>query len=135
MLTIPNATKVELSNGLVVANFSSPHPFNFEDGTVLEACSPERARALMLVATEIESVVEVRGRQVIDIDLSFSMTPTVEQELSELCLDESIDIVLVPLPVLQCARARSARSINRKVRGIRVADRVTKAIHINRFCV
>lgn len=127
-------TTCTLSNGLVVANFSSPHEFKFEDGTILPACSAGRAKRLMLVAEESESTMTVNGCTIVDLELTFKMSQVVEQELSEMCLDDSIDIVLVPLPVLQCARELKVGWIERKARAIRVKDRVTKEIHIDRFC-
>lgn len=35
--TTPVGQITKLSNGLRVANFSSPHPFTFEDGSVIPA--------------------------------------------------------------------------------------------------
>lgn len=128
---------VELSNGLKVINFSSPHPFNFEDGTILPACSAKRAQSLMLKAEERES--RSLCLRWTDIDLEFKMSEPVRHELM-VCCYEQVDIVLVPLPVLQLARKirlphEHARIIQQKVRGIRVKDRVTKEIYIDRFCL
>ena len=44
MITTQAPTAI-LSNGVGVANFSSPHPFNFTDGTVLDRCDSERVAA------------------------------------------------------------------------------------------
>ena len=41
-----------LKNGLRVANFSSPHPFTFTDGTIIPAVEDEKARNLMLEVKE-----------------------------------------------------------------------------------
>ncbi len=45
---------------------------------------------------------------------------------------EDIDVVLVPFPVMTALKDAGI-SIG-KARVIRVADRVTKMIHIDRFC-
>lgn len=120
---------ITLTNGLRIANFSSPHPFTFVSGEVLPACSPERAKRLLLEAKEVARPSPC-GRWT-DIDLSFRLSPEVEEELQRLELRQDIDIVLVPLPVLQASRALAWAT---KVRGLRAADRVTKEIHSDRFC-
>lgn len=128
---------VTLKNGLKVANFSSPHPFTFEDGTVLEACSPERARALMLIAEEIE--MEQEGWT--DIALSFKLSPEVKGALMVASRLDYLDIVLVPLPVRKAIDEAveldgfGAILRNDIFRTIRVKDRVTKEIYCDRFCV
>jgi len=124
-------TRTILKNGLRVVNFSSPHPFKFEDDSVLEACSADRAKGLMLKSVEAVERALVNGVEITDISLSFLMSPVVEEELERLEGDDSIDIIIVPLPVLQCCRGTGFK----KVRGIRVADRVTKSVHTDRFCV
>ncbi len=74
---------VELSNGLVVANFSSPHSFTFTTGEVLGACAGERAKALMLESEEIETTRAVGLKhQWTDIELKFSMSAAVEATTS-----------------------------------------------------
>lgn len=126
MCTFPVIT---LSNGIRVANFSSPHEFNFLTGEVLEACSPEHAKAMMLNAEEIE---RPNGRW-IDIELSFAMSDAVRAGLEEACrLD--VDIVLVPFPVMQSVKETDCEHLLAKIRVVRVADRATKAIYSDRFC-
>lgn len=120
-------TKVTLSNGLVVANFSSNHPFTFEDGTVLPACSDERCRALMLEATEVETP----RNKWIDISLSYNMTNEVWNETCKM-LNHPIDIIIVPLPVLMAWKEGGNHT--GKLRTGRVIDRVTKTLSISKFC-
>lgn len=130
--------RVTLSNGITVANFSSPHPFNFTTGEILSGCNAERARLLMLESEEI-SVPNPKGWT--DIDLRFAMSNGVMVELEQTCGRGDVDIVLVPLPVLQCIRQVASKSndgwplVTKKARCIRVADRVTKAIYPDRFCL
>lgn len=121
--------KVSLSNGLRVANFSSPHAFTFEDGSVLEACAPERAKALMLESVETE--VQNPGGWV-DISLEWKLSDEVSDALIELEQDDEVDIFLVPFPVMTALK-EAGRDVG-KARVIRVKDRVTKEIHIDRFC-
>ena len=67
-----------------------------------------------------------------DIVLEWAMSVAVEAALSELEADPEIDLIVVPLPVLTVLKDFD-RPIG-KARVIRVADRVTKAIHIDRWC-
>lgn len=134
---------VTLGSGLRVANFSSPHSFIFVTGEVLAACSPERARALMLEVGERE-VVNPKGFT--DIRLEFLMSDAVGQELEKLlgCYTD-FDVLLVPLPVLQAIRACDVAAggmgsdkwhrMTRFARVCRVADRVAKTIYGDRFCL
>lgn len=120
---------VTLNNGLTVANFSSPHPFTFVDGSVLPACSPERARTLMLGTLEHEE----RGiKGTTDIVLEWAMSMAVEVALTELEADPEVDLIVVPLPVMTVLKDFELPI--GKARVIRVADRVTKAIHTDRWC-
>lgn len=124
-----SAPVVTLTNGIRVANFSSPHPFTFDDGTVLPACDPERSRSLTLEAVERPTP---RGSWT-DIELWFRPTRIVDTALAELESDPDITIILVPLPVME-AMKDCGRNIG-KCRVCRVADRITKTICANRFCI
>ena len=118
-----------LENGIRVANFSSPHAFTFVSGETLPACSPERCRRLSAVPQEVE-VSNPRGWT--DIELSFELGPDVRAELERLDSDDDIDVVIAPLPIVQAARSLG---LGRKARTVRMADRVTKVAHSDRFCV
>lgn len=131
MMKINDAPVVQLSNGLRVANFSSPHPFTFVTGETLGPCAPERAKALMLEAVEVETPGIKPG--IVDIALTFRLTPEVETALDALESDESVDIIIVPLPVMTALKA-VGRDLG-KARCIRSADRITKAIYADKFCV
>jgi len=121
---------VVLENGVRIANFSSPHSFKFDDGIELPGCSKERATRLMLRSEEIE-VPGVR-EGVVDIDLQFRMSDVVEAAILEANQDGSVDVVLVPFPVMTCWKS-SGRDIG-KMRCVRIADRVTKVAHSGKFC-
>lgn len=118
-----------LSNGIRIANFSSAHSFEFTDGTILSACNSDRCKELMLTAEEIET----KREKWTDIDLTFRMNAKVFTELERMEQRKDIDIILCPLPVLS-----ALRNINhnlKKVRGLRMADRVNKLVHIDKFCI
>lgn len=150
-MNISKAPVVTLTNGLRVANFSSPHPFNFEDGSVLEACNPDRVKAGELKRQEDERAWGGLDRDdIVAVVPKFSLSNSVWELLVELENDKNVDIVLVPFPVLEVLR--SCRSFKMdllgdlddievtlldklsKVGTICVKDRTTKAIFINRFC-
>ena len=130
---VSKAPRIKLSNGIIVANFSSPHPFNFEDGNVLEACSPDRVAAGALERTEQERPWGDRD-DIVAVTPVFKLSDSVIDLLEELHQDTDIDVVLIPFPVLEALK--EAHSLNRysKAGTICVKDRLTKAIYINKFC-
>lgn len=103
---------ITLSNGVRVGNFSSPHIFKFEDGSVLPACSKERALDLMLNATEVEEQNHPSDKNYswVDIQLKYSLSERVEEALKEALQFEGeeeerqFDILIVPFPVLTSIR-------------------------------
>lgn len=124
--------KIKLSNGLCVANFSSPHPFQFTTGEVLNACVPERSLMGALEAVEVET----NNGKWTDIVLSFKLTPAVREALDVAHADSEVDVILVPLPVMQAVKALDGHTLRwPKIRCIRCADRITKAIFPDRFCL
>ena len=123
---------VTLTTGLHIANFSSPHTFVFTDGTVLPACSKQRAETMMLNAVEREEP-GIKGTT--DIVLKWKLTEVISREIMDLECREDIDIVIVPLPVMTVLKGFAPFDApNSKYRVIRTADRVTKTIHHDRFC-
>ena len=65
--------------------------------------------------------------------MKVSIPNVVRTDLMKLQQDESIDIILVPFMLLS---AMSEAGLNRgKCRVIRVADRVTKEIYPDKFCI
>jgi hypothetical protein len=130
---------VTLSNGVRVANFSSPHTFKFVDGTVLPACTPVRAQRLRLEA--VETKLSHAKLPVTDVLLDWRLTGQVMTALGELERREDVDIILVPFPVMTAYKTYLFEQFGHddvpnvgKMRVIRVADRVSKEIHIDRFC-
>lgn len=122
---------VTLSNGIRVANFSSPHDFKFVDGSVLPACTEQRARKMALESREVEN--ENPYAPVTDIKLSWAMSDAVFSELARLKDSDEFDVLLVPLPVMTALKEGDELAPG-KCRCIRMADRVNKLSHIDRFC-
>ena len=126
-----------LTNGLRVANFSSPHEFHFVDGSVLPACSSERATWLMMVPVEVVSPSPC-GRWT-DIVISFELSSQCLAQLLIIEEDPGVDLVLVPRIVKDALLDYEAQTVSpamlTKIRTNRVADRVRKLNHIDRFCI
>jgi hypothetical protein len=123
------APVITLVNGIRIANFSSPHPFRFVTGEVLPACTGERANHMAL--NPVEQEVKNPGGWA-DLSLRFELTPEVIAGLEQLEAAE-VDVVLIPFPVLEAIK-RAGRELG-KARVIRTADRVTKEIYSDVFCV
>lgn len=141
------APVVTLLNSLRVANFSSPHPFNFTTGEVLPACEKDRVIAGELICEEELTECRVNREsplepgktiRVENLQLTWRLTETIQRELTALECDSGVDIVLVPFPLLSALREAYGddyRLHYPKVRVIRCADRITKAIYPDRFCI
>jgi len=126
---VMDPTFVILSNGLCVANHSSPHAFMFEDNSILRACSDERAQALKLSDEDVE--VPNKGGW-IDVQKKFILNDTIRQSIDELQRDETIQIILVALPVLLALK--DAGVPIGKARALYMVDRVSKKVSISKFC-
>ena len=128
-----NSPTITLSNGLTIANFSSPHPFNFITGEVLPACDDTWAKEMMLDINETEYHVNEDGLVWTDVSLKIDVPKNVRTELYKLMHNSAIDIVLVPHMVLQAMK--DYPMITDKCRVIRCADRITKEIYPAKFCI
>lgn len=127
---------VTLSNGLKVGNFSSPHSFTFEDGSVLEACTPERSKLLSMETTEVELLP--RDDRYIDVCMAYFIETKMERAITEAIImweEGHIDIFIVPFICLQAMKDQGYDVRNLPFRVIRILDRVTKVCSINKFCV
>lgn len=86
------APAVRLKSGLIVANFSSPHVYNFDDGCVLGRCEPDRVEGGSV--DNRRNISEgPKGSKL--IRLSPTITHSFSRMLRELEDDDSIDLVLV----------------------------------------
>jgi hypothetical protein len=129
MEDLMDPTYVILSNGLCVANHSSPHPFLFDDNSILLACSNERAQALKLNDEDVSSWNDGGWY---DVKKKFILNDVVRKSIDELQQDQSVQIILVALPVL-LALKDAGLSVG-KARAIFIVDRVSKKVSISKFC-
>ena len=125
---------VTLSNNKRVANFSSPHDFKFVDGTVLGAVSPEVAHRLKVDITEISNTAKKPG----DIELIIKMSNEVKTEIDWWIENKKeVDVVFVPLMILTAIKEEFGMEFLREspFRTIRIEDRVTKEVSIEKQCL
>ena len=153
---IPELPSVELTNGIVVANYSSPHTFLFEDDSVLPKCTDERALLTKLKDNEREvsriMTIKSNGKAIdySNITLEWELSWYVQDDLLNIMkawIDDKLewDLIIVPLPVLLAwKKYRDAYTwqINKQMipRGpfvaVRLVDRLEpKRVSINKFCV
>jgi hypothetical protein len=122
---------VTLSNGKRVGNFSSPHPFTFEDNTVLPAVSKEEAEQLSITFIE-----EDMGNG--DIKLTFDLPDRIDKEMYfwyKLWKEGSIDVVFCPLPMISCLHSIGYDVKNSPFRSIRITNRISKLASITKQCL
>jgi len=89
---------ITLSNGKKVANFSSPHPFTFTDGSVIPAVSNEESERLKVNFIETEHPDESG-----DISLRFELSKDVMFEMMYWVAMYNVgyvDVVFCPLPMI-----------------------------------
>lgn len=120
-----------LSNGKRVANFSSPHEFKFEDGTILPAIDNESSLKLSIkfIETEIGDG---------DILLSFKSTPEVDNEIDfwiESFEKGDVDVVFCPLPMISMLKEHGIDLKSTPFRSIRITDRISKLVSIDKQCM
>ena len=139
---------VRLSNGLVIVNHSSPHVFTFEDGSVLEACSPEMSRRLTLGSNDTEQEYHnplTLGKHIL-VRKNFELTEAIVSDFEGLSMAYYrglFDICLVALPLLKTIQEDYLKVhpwlleedaiIMAYIRCIYVEDRVSKLISITKF--
>ena len=146
-----NRFVVNLSNGVRIANFSSPHIFTFTDERVLPACTKEHSEAMEISDNERLIVHDITNSiegeiECYDVILNWSIPEggAVDRELSywvEQWTNDKIDIVIVPLPVMIGMKKQikdRGDDINIEdtpFRVVRMATRDPKRAHIDRFCI
>lgn len=128
----------KLKCGLRVANFSSPHPFTFTDGTVIPAVDKELASKLMLDVEE--QMVPQRNSRFKTVKLDWTLSERVADEIDlwyTFFAMKKVDVVIVPLPVMVALRGiwDEKKIIKSPFRVIRVANRITKEIEIFKYCI
>ena len=133
---------ITLKNGLVVANFSSPHSFVFDDGSVLGSVSEE----VMLLGklNTVEDECDHWDSPQVDVQLQFVMSEACEAELLrwyERWNENEVNVVIVPFPVLQLLRSNPPKWLahngveSSPFRTLRCVDRATKLNSSTKFCV
>jgi hypothetical protein len=124
---------ITLSNGKRVANFSSPHSFKFEDGSVLPSQSPEIAEKLKVTFIETE-LHDGSG----DVYLEFELSERVRIEMDRwmrVWKEHAVDVVYCPLPMITALKQEGYNLISSPFRSIRIEDRIKKLVSIHKQCI
>lgn len=130
-----NLQIITLSNGKRVANFSSPHPFTFTDGSILPAVSDEEAERLKVTFIETNYL---RG----DVGLRFELSKEVMLEVNkwhDVFIAGEVDVIFCPLPMITALKEhgfqRGATIFSTGFRSIRIEDRIKKLVSIDKQCI
>tara|TARA_R110002020_G_scaffold134164_2_gene299265 strand:- start:1008 stop:1442 length:435 start_codon:yes stop_codon:yes gene_type:complete len=130
---------VRLSNQLIVGNFSSPHPFTFEDGSVLDAVSDYDSMRLKVIFNE--TIVQERST-VMTVSLDFSLTADVLEEMeiwTKMWKHNDVDIVLCALPMIQALQKNIVNDdyhiLDSPFRAVRLKNRIKKLASIDTFSI
>ena len=139
---------VRLSNQLIVGNFSSPHQFTFDDGTVLDAVSDYDSMRLKVNFIEeiLPSPIGVKRIDIeqmwTDVSLSFELSEEVYNEIDiwqKMWQHHHVDTVLCPLPMIQALYKdeydRGAKLLETPFRAVRMKDRILKTVSCNTFTI
>jgi hypothetical protein len=124
---------ISLANGKRIANFSSPHPFTFDDGTVLGAVSDDIAQHLK---TTIVETVHQDGSG--DIELTITLSESVQQEMAYWMEHRNeVDVVFCPLMIVSAIKETHGMEYLKKspFRTTRLVDRVTKVNSSEKQCL
>lgn len=130
----PERPIVELSNGKLVANFSSPHPFTFTDGNILPAKSKIESERLKV---NFHEDTDTNG----DVRLSFSLSNEVGYEIIywlRLYAENKINVVFCPLPMITALKNKNTMIDDLKktpFRAVRMEDRMAKLVSIEKQCI
>lgn len=125
---------ITLSNGKKVANFSSPHPFTFTDGTVLPAIDNDESKRLEVI---VEETIENDNG---DVSLAFSLSTYVKMEMGAWMAryyNGDVNVVICPLMMLIAIVNEKGEEwlLNSPFRGIRLEDRIKKLASIDKQCL
>ena len=139
---------VRLSNQLIVGNFSSPHSFTFEDGSVLDAVNDYDSERLKVIfnETNVDEKSEKIGHKIIKehktVSLDFSLTADVVEEMElwkKIWKHNDVDIVLCALPMIQALQKNIVNDdyhiLDSPFRAVRLKDRIKKLASIDTFSI
>ena len=137
---------VRLSNQLLVGNFSSPHAFTFDDGTVLDAVSDYDSMRLKVDFNE--TLIEPNKKGFDTISLDFTLSDEVKHEMEvwmKMYQHNDVDIVLCPLPMIEAFEQEGLLAlslgmidgwiVNSPFRAVRMKDRIAKTVSCNTFTI
>ena len=134
---------IRLSNQLLVGNFSSPHPFTFDDGSVLPAVSDYDSMRLKVNFNE--TVIDSKSVGFIGtvqtISLNFTLNDEVRNEMEvwqKMWEHNDVDIVLCPLPMIQALHKIDdglGTIFDGPFRAVRLKDRIKKLASIDTFSI
>ena len=128
---------VRLSNQLLVGNFSSPHQFTFDDGTVLDAVSDYDSMRLKVNFNEYLIDQQPTYKT---IGLTFTLSDEVRREMEvweKMWEHNDVDIVLCPLPMIQVLNEvrNGNATFNSPFRAVRMKDRIKKTVSCDTFTI
>ena len=127
---------VRLSNQLIVGNFSSPHDFTFEDGTILPKVSDYDS--IRLKVNFNETVVDDNlAKKYKTIMLDFTLSDEVIREMEvwhKMWQHNDVDIVLCPLPMIEALKGSTILTTT-PFRAVRMKDRIKKLSSIDTFTI
>jgi hypothetical protein len=132
---------VRLSNQLIVGNFSSPHPFTFDDGSVLDAVNDYDSERLKVIFNETVVQVIVGDKHHKTVSLDFSLTVDVLEEMEiweKMWKHNDVDVVLCPLVMIQALKSISNVDLvadKTPFRAVRLKDRIKKLASIDTFSI
>ena len=130
---------IRLSNQLIVGNFSSPHSFTFEDGSVLDAVNDYDSERLKVIFNE--TIIQERST-VMTVSLDFSLTADVLEEMdiwTKMWKHNDVDVVLCALPMIQALQKNIVNDdyhiLDSPFRAVRLKDRIKKLASIDTFSI
>ena len=138
---------VRLSNQLIVGNFSSPHSFTFEDGSVLDAVNDYDSERLKVtfIETVVDEKLEWKRAEVYKeyktVALDFTLSDEVRNEMEvwqKMWEHNDVDIVLCPLPMIQALHKIDdglGTIFDGPFRAVRLKDRIKKLASIDTFSI
>ena len=124
-----------------MGNFSSPHSFKFVDGSILPRVDPDIVKLLTLDVEEQDyNIRRIKNSLFTTVKLIWATTEVFMDHVVDIHEEykrENIDICLMPLPGMVALKEMWSvkEIIYSPFRVIRVADRETKEIFIDKFCV
>jgi len=149
LFDMPN---IKLSNGLIVANFSSPHKFEFEDGNILEKCTDQRAEKLKVIFNETKKTEKIRNIDIQNISLDFELSEAIVVQINNILRwnknvdrlgqsPKSFDVIIVPLSMLTAIK--NSKYITEKMKKealkifkvIKMKSRTEKVVKIGEWCI